>query len=164
MIFKTTVNKQAGRPGLGDLCEALFEANRNIYEFENKKWYGRGKKGVNPADIDEWDLESRKWNEERSAIKGEIDSLLQKKFNRESDTEKADQGIFSVLPISLMIDMMSIEKIKAYDLKKKGDKVGESKANGKLEAIKSLIDRSIRRIASEKKYVIAKEARTFKKL
>ncbi|MEI8327914.1 MAG: hypothetical protein WCG02_02145 [Candidatus Taylorbacteria bacterium] len=148
---------------LSELCEMLFDAKFNVYELENKKWWGRKNKTANSSEIDKWDQVSRAWNEKRSVIKKEIDEFFKQKFDdgskKEIDIE--EKLLFSVLPISLMIDMMTIEKIKMFDLRNKKNSEGLKKAEKKLKALKKLIDSSVIKIAQEKNYIITQEARTF---
>ena len=146
---------------LSELCEMLFDANFNIYELENKKWWGRKNKTASSIEIDKWDYISRAWNEKRSICKKEIDITLQKIFHKETKNVKNKELLFSVFPISMMIDMMTIERIKIYDLTNKNDISGVKNARIKLRALKQLIDTSMIKIASEKRYFVTQEARTF---
>lgn len=146
---------------LSYLCENLFNANFAIYELENKKWWGRKNKTATSKEIDNWDEVSRAWNEKRSIIKRDIDVTLREKFHDESSQSIDEQFLFKVLPISLMIDMLTIERIKIFDLKKKKNVSGVVRARNKMKALSKIIDQSIKKIAVEKKYEIAQEARTF---
>ena len=80
---------------------------------------------------------------------------------RAQECERERELIFQVFPISLMVDMMTIERIKIFDLTGKKDLVSAVKAENKLKSLQKIIDRYIARIATEKKYNITEEARTF---
>ncbi len=148
---------------IGSLCGQLSQANIMIYHYENLKWWGR-KNSSTSAEIDEWDRLSRIWCERRSAIKNNIDRFIKSKLteNRRNNSVKSQSPApFQILPISLMIDMLTIENIKIYDLKKKKNKNGVKRASARLKALKEAIDKSIYSVILSKHYKLEPEARTF---
>ncbi|NMB57141.1 hypothetical protein GYA19_04380 [Candidatus Beckwithbacteria bacterium] len=155
---------------LGSLCSLLSEANIQIYKYENQKWWGRKENKATDKEINEWDEISRSWNEKRSAIKNKIDQLLKEllinikndNFNQDTQINTKNQNFsFQILPISLMIDMMTIENIKIFDLSKKNNEEGIKKATSRRDALKESIDRSIKEILKTGVYDLKSEARTF---
>lgn len=153
--------------GLGELCEELFEANFQIYSLENKKWWGRKDGTASSAEIDEWDRGSRIWNEKRSTLKMGIDAAIAASLPRAVPDRTVGRNAssalnpFAVVPISLMIDMLAIERIKAHDLLQKKDADGVKRAEAKILELKKLIDASIEKVSAERRYDAAAEARTF---
>jgi hypothetical protein len=148
---------------LGSLCEAVAWANIQIYDLENKKWWNRKSGTATDADINRWDEVSRSWNEKRSLHKRQIDELLTTKLTG----QPAERPItvasisFQVLPISLMIDMLTIECIKIFDLTKKGSESGVNMAKARKEALKNQIDAALEHIVRVGHYDVKGEARTF---
>lgn len=151
-------------PTLGSLCSDLAKANVMIYHYENQNWWAiRGKK-ISNKKIAKWDMLSREWNEKRSKIKNEIDKLLSSQFNKRGHVNKPTQDLnfpFQILPISLMIDMLTIENIKIYDLKKKKNIEGIRRATAKKRALIEEIDKCLNIILKAGKYEPTPEARTF---
>jgi DNA primase catalytic subunit len=152
---------------LGELCSFLAEANINIYKYENKKWWGRKRGEATNKEINEWDKASRAWNEKRSQIKNRIDTLLreaaEKTFKTRASNPQTNKTPFSfqVLPISLMIDMLTIENIKIYDLTLKDNKEGVAKATARKNELQKTIDNALAQILQMGKYELQAEARTF---
>lgn len=153
---------------LGELCSILAEANIQIYKLENKKWWGRQEGNATDKEINDWDDVSRTWNEKRSMIKNQIDNVIRASLNSKSlDNTKMiksdDKSGFSfqVLPISLMIDMLTIENIKIYDLTIKKNDAGVMKAKSRRDALQKNIDEGLKHIFSTNKYTQEGEARTF---
>lgn len=148
---------------LGGLCSLLAEANVHIYEYENKKWHGRVKKSTTSNEIDQWDLASRTWNEKRSMIKNQIDIKLKHLLINNSSISNSGNNLssFQILPISLMIDMLTIENIKIYDLtiKKKSEQV--KKAQSRKKALQISINDFLAKIIKEGGYNLEEEVRTF---
>ena len=60
-----------------------------------------------------------------------------------------------------MIDMLTIECIKVFDLGNRGDEDGVNMANARKEALKSQIDTALDDIVQTGCYDIKGEARTF---
>jgi len=144
----------------------LSEANIQIYKYENQKWWGRKEGKASSEEINEWDQISRSWNEKRSAIKNKIDAQLKdivSKLNKNEDktTEQSKSFSFQILPISLMIDMMTIENIKIFDLTNKGDDASVKKSASRRDELKKSIDESIEHILKTGEYKLEEEARTF---
>lgn len=150
---------------LGKLCSDLAYANIMVYHYENKKWWERKQKLVKNKDINLWDFKSRFWCEKRNKIKNAIDRSLSDLLNytpKSLRTRKAVNNIpFQIFPISLMIDMLTIENIKKYDLKKKGKDKYLSNITIKINSLKKGIDYSIRLINETGDYSYQNEARTF---
>lgn len=149
---------------LGSLCDKLSKANIKIYHYENLKHFGR-QKGNTSQEIDEWDKLSRNYCEARSRIKNEIDQLLALEIKQFGANQHKKQVLESfpyiVFPISLMIDVLTIENIKIYDLKKKKDIKGVEMAKSRRNAVKKLIDYSLLSILKTDNYSPNPEARTF---
>ena len=150
---------------LGKLCSALSHANIMIYKFENKKWWSRKNKTANSKKIDNWDRLSRIWCEKRNKIKNKIDSLitdlLKENYYQKGLVKKHRPFQFQVLPISLMIDMLTIENIKIYDLGLKKNIKAAAKATAKRAALIKEIDNSIKTVISSGSYDVKTEVRTF---
>ena len=158
-ISRETIQKYT----LAQLCSLLAEANINVYHYENKKWWSRKNKTSSSDHINSWDLVSRTWNEQRSLIKNQIDSLIKelltKKINQNS--LNTDRFLYQVLPISLMIDMLIIENIKIYDLTLKKDKDGIEKATSRKKALEKTLEDAFLNISVTGSYELNEEARTF---
>lgn len=156
--------KKNARIGLEKLSKKLREANLNVYRFENKKWWGRKNGTANHIEIDNWDKISREWNEKRSVIKRDIDLFIQSKYKNPTkgfSRSNNHQEIFSAIPISSMIDMLIIEKIKVADFKKKNNLVALAMAKEKIKALNSLIRDSFHQIDLDGVYLTTQEMRTF---
>jgi hypothetical protein len=152
------------KTGLDRLSKKLREANFNVYKFENKKWWGRKNGTASHEEIDNWDKISREWNEERSVIKRDIDLFIQSKYIKPTkyfDKDSDSQVIFTAIPISSMIDMLIIEKIKVADFKKKRNVMAVEKAQKKIKALDLLIRDSFDQITIEGVYLTTQEVRTF---
>ncbi len=152
----------------GELCSILAETNFYIYEYENKKWWNRKNGTATDKDINMWDEASRAWNEMRSRIKNKIDLDLKNNFSASTskipDTSSPTRGSssFQVLPISLMIDMLTIENIKIFDLKsKKGRQSDITNATSKKRELERSIEEAIVLIAKKGQYDLKPESRTF---
>lgn len=149
---------------IGELCSELSWANLQIYEAENKKWWGRKKSTATSEDIDNLDKSSREWNEKRSYLKRNIDELIKKNINKIAPKAKQNfsiSEIFPVMPISLMIDMLTIENIKIYDLEKKEDSKSSQKAQLKRNQLIKTINIAFKNVIEKSEYKTTLEARTF---
>ncbi len=151
---------------LGLLCNKLSTANIMVYHYENRKWWDRKKVTSTSKMIDEWDKLSRTWCERRNKVKNEIDSLFASKinqketYNKRNDTRRKKIP-FQVLPLSLIIDMLTIENIKIYDLRKKKQLNLAKKAQIKKNGLIKLIDKTIEDVIKTGKYEFEPEVRTF---
>lgn len=162
----TKLEKCLGDYTLGALCSKLAEANLNIYEYENKKWWERKQGNASDKDINEWDQTSRAWNELRSKIKNRIDSILIEAISSSMEVAKKLENDsvtnFQILPISLMIDMLTIENIKIFDLsKKEGRQSDIINAEEKKEKLEEAIHNALEFIAKNGQYKLKPESRTF---
>jgi len=153
----------------GELCSLLAEANIEIYKYENKKWFGRSEKDASSQEIDIWDEASRSWNEKRSKIKNRIDTVLkemvvssnlQKSLPLRRKNNKTSYS-FQVLPISLMIDMLTIENIKFFDLANKGNTEGVLKAKARKGELQKIVDEAVSHVVQTGEYKLQPEVRTF---
>lgn len=151
---------------LSELCSLLAEANLAIYQYENKKWWGRKQQTVSDKEINQWDEVSRSWNEERSKIKNQIDAVIKEVCTSGPQSQTKEKGVgsgfsFQVLPISLMIDMLTIENIKIFDLTQKDNASGVAKARARKEELERHIDSAIEQVVRTGLYDLQGEARTF---
>jgi len=153
---------------LGNLCDLLIQANIYIYKYENLKWWGRKKKKASSNEINKWDKLSRTWNEKRSLLKNQIDNLLKQSLANKKKaallkkiTTPPQEFSFQILPISLMIDMLTIENIKIYDLTNKNNKAAAKKAKSRVKVLKKNIDKALRQVFISGDYSLEEETRTF---
>lgn len=146
----------------GELCNLLVRSNISIYQYENLKWHKRNANDGNAKQRDAWDYRSRRWNEKRSAIKNRIDILLQQMMGeRKKKPSKNISYPHHVLPISHLIDMLTIENIKIYDRTMKGDKKGKLVSAKKSKALREYIDAVIKDISVSGAFPAEPETRTF---
>ncbi len=151
---------------LGSLCSQLAYANIMVYHYENNKWWKRKNNSASLEDINNWDLKSRTWCEKRAKIKNLIDDciiqLIQSNKNiKIKHKVQNNSTITQIVPISLIIDMLTIEQIKKYDLKRKSYPKETEKVNQKIKNLCKLIDETIRDISLSGKYTNISESRTF---
>lgn len=162
-IFEKYLSVPLDSCNLGELCDLLAKTNISIYYFENRKWWGRKDRSAQAADINEWDELSRKWNEQRNKLKNRIDVLLQNKVgNKPADLHPVKASFpYQILPISLLIDMLTIENIKIYDHIQKGDEENGKPAEAKRKELIKTINGALEEITTNGSYRFEQEARTF---
>ena len=156
-------------PSLGSLCSTLSQANIMIYHYENKKWWERKRKMTTDKQINQWDRKSRIWCEKRNKLKQQIDKLLVIEIQSKGQTAEKKLGSikeqripYEILPLSLMIDMLSIENIKRYDAKtKKGSDKKIRLIETKITNLIRQIDLSLTEIIRNRTYQVIDEVRTF---
>ncbi len=160
--FSDDLNTPIDSCTFGQLCDLLVKSNICIYQYENLKWHKRSANDGNEKQRDTWDYQSRRWNEKRSAIKNRIDVLLKQRIKRRTKTSKKHPVYpHQILPISHLIDMLTIENIKIYDKTIKDDKKGKQLSAKKTKALRAYIETALEDICASGVFPVEPETRTF---